>query len=97
MPDRENVIRGLECLITNEVPCDGCPYNEGENSSCLKNIAKDALELLKVQESTVKFSKNYMNYVCSNCGVYINDEIDYMMDKPISFCPVCGRRVKWDA
>ena len=47
MPDREKVIKGLECLITNKVDCDGCPYNEGENSSCLKNIAKDAVELLK--------------------------------------------------
>lgn len=50
-PDMEKVIKGLKCLITNEVPCGGCPYNEGENFSCLKNIAKDALELLKGEDN----------------------------------------------
>lgn len=58
MQDREKVIMGLECLITNEVDCDGCPYNEGENSSCLRNIAKDALELLKEQKQALK--REYM-------------------------------------
>jgi hypothetical protein len=48
MPDREKVIRGLECLITNDVDCDGCPYiNSGY---CTKAIAKDALELLKEED-----------------------------------------------
>jgi rubrerythrin len=97
MPDREQVITGLECLITNEVDCDGCQYNEEENSSCLKNIAKDALELLKEQESEVKLSNDCGNYVCSNCGVSIKDEIDFIMDKPIQYCPSCGRKVKLDA
>lgn len=47
MPDREKVIKGLACLMTNTVPCDGCPYNKGEYSYCLRNIANDALALLK--------------------------------------------------
>lgn len=54
MPDREKVIKGLECLITNEVPCDGCSYNEG--TYCLRNIANDALELLKEQEESIPVS-----------------------------------------
>ena len=95
MTDREKVIKGLEHC--SEDGCKDCPYE----TDCImadgfSELAKDVLELLKEQESTVKFSRNYMNYVWSNCGVYINDEIDYMMDKPISFCPACGRKVKWD-
>ncbi len=49
MPDREKVLKGLECLITNETPCEGCPYNG--SGYCLRNIAKDARELLKEQKS----------------------------------------------
>ena len=94
MTDREKVIRGLECLITNDVDCDGCPYIN--NGYCINAIANDALELLKNQEPEVKLSKDYGNYVCSNCGVSIKDEIDFIMDKPIQYCPSCGRKVKWD-
>ena len=49
MPDREQVIKGLECLITNEVECNECPYNV-KGGYCLKTIAEDALVLLKKQE-----------------------------------------------
>lgn len=104
MTDREKVIKALtECIFLHEHPdddagCLECPYRPDEKGTCPTMIPflKDVLELLKEQELTVKFSENCMNYVCSNCGVYINDEIDYMMDKPISFCPACGRKVKWD-
>lgn len=51
--------------------------------------------LLKEQEP-VTWSYEYNCFVCSNCGLRINDEVYYMMDEPISFCPVCGRKVKWD-
>lgn len=87
MTDREKVIKGLECLITNKVPCDGCPYNEGENSSCLKNIARDAFELLKEQEP-VKPKRDNTGILCGRCGQWIgtNDR----------FCSNCGRGVKWD-
>ena len=48
MIDRKKVLTGLECLITDEVPCEGCPYSDG--SYCVSGIAKDAFELLKEQE-----------------------------------------------
>ena len=51
MADREKTLIGLECLITNETPCEGCPYYGSGN--CRKNIAKDARELLKDQEPRV--------------------------------------------
>ena len=43
--DREKVLIGLEYIITNKVSCNGCPYNG--SGYCLKNVAKDAKELLK--------------------------------------------------
>lgn len=97
MQDREKVIRGLECLITNEVDCDGCQYNEGENSSCLRNIAKDALGLLKLQEparAIREFSDDFSYdggswwYECGNC----QNPVDYHD----VFCSYCGKRLKWD-
>ena len=49
MPDREKVIKGLKCLITDGVPCNGCPYYG--RGYCIKNIASDALDLLKEQDN----------------------------------------------
>ena len=48
---REKVIKGLECLITDDVPCDGCSYNG--SGYCIKNIASDALDLLKEQQKLI--------------------------------------------
>lgn len=95
MPDREKVVKGLECLITNEVPCDGCPYNEG--TYCLRNIAKDALELLKVQKP-VKPERRYVfepdkrfdKYRCTACD-------DILLRYRQRYCGSCGRELKWDA
>ena len=61
MTDREKVLKGLECLITNEPPCEGCPYNGSGN--CRKNIAKDARELLKELPVVVK---------CKNCKFWLD-------------------------
>ena len=57
MIDREKVIKGLEhCSRESEHiddnPCEGCPYLEKE--SCIGNIHKDALALLKEQEEIIK-------------------------------------------
>lgn len=48
---RDEVAVGLECLITNKVVCEGCPYYGSE--SCLQSIAKDAQTLLKEQEAMI--------------------------------------------
>ena len=58
MTDREKVIKGLECCLTdNPSVCEGCPYLE---TGCLENvksfkhdILRDALELLKAREPRV--------------------------------------------
>lgn len=47
MKTRDEVIAGLRCCVKNEdAPCeDNCPYN-GE-SSCVRKVMADALELLE--------------------------------------------------
>jgi hypothetical protein len=55
MPDREKVIKGLECCVIH-VNCaadGGCPYNSQAYSNCLDTAIKDALALLKAQEPRV--------------------------------------------
>lgn len=88
--DREKVIKGLECLITNEVPCDGCPYYG--SGYCIKNIAADALALLREQETTwVREEDRTNHYHCEKCG-YVTGIIARMH----KFCPECGRKVMWE-
>lgn len=60
MPDREKVIRGLECCIVHDPDakrnCVECPYNhEGiiTNAPCANGLMSDALALLKEQEARV--------------------------------------------
>ena len=91
MTETKKVLKGLECLITNEVPCGGCPYTE--SGYCVKNIAEDALELLKEQEPVkpeLRMSKWGFKqwFICGACGDTITFKVNY--------CPYCGRKVKWD-
>lgn len=92
MADREKVLKGLECLITNETPCEGCPYNGSRY--CMKNIAKDARELLKEQEPIApKLIKMYPHdiYECGNCKHKSVGSKDYKA----KYCPECGKKVQW--
>lgn len=66
MTDLEKVIKGLECLISNEVPCEGCPYYG--SGYCLRNIAKDAMALLKEQPELVH---------CGECKYRSKEMYDY--------------------
>ena len=54
MPDREKVVKGLECCSSLDSNCAVCPYNydgEGGESPCLRlKLIPDALALLKEQE-----------------------------------------------
>lgn len=54
MSDMEKVIKGLECLAQKQAPtanpCKDCGYiNRPSFAICVKDIASDALELLKEQ------------------------------------------------
>lgn len=80
-----------------------CPYN-GCETGCIKTLAKDALSLLKEQE-TKWIHRADMDYkdkngvvhfhgMCESCG-FIHDFIDGHTGQ-YKFCPECGRSVKWD-
>ena len=49
MPDREKVIKGLECCSSTEECGKQCPY-WGDEGACRTHLEADALALLKAQE-----------------------------------------------
>lgn len=77
MPDRENVMRGLECCCTHIVgmSCGNCPYEieqrEDEGiSDCTSVLAYDALALLKEQEALLhEYEK--LSQVCFKIEKYL--------------------------
>ena len=95
MPDREKIIKGLEACLATEVsedenPCMPCPYFFYE--MCQSAIKKDAIDLLREQETTFVLEPDrYQHYHCEKCG-YVTGIIARMH----KFCPECGRKVKWD-
>ena len=58
MPDREKVIKGLECCqYSSKSHCDGCPYlYEGMCgiNGCTSDLAIETLALMKEQEADIK-------------------------------------------
>ena len=62
MIDSKKVLTGLECLITDEVPCKECPYDK-KRSYCIKSIAIDAKKLIeelqKRIEEITQLRRNY--------------------------------------
>ena len=91
MTDRDKVIVGLKKAA--EELARYAPMKV--NGRCQMYI-DGAIHLLKEQEPVMWSYDGYNSFVCSNCGLCVNDEVYYMMDKPISFCPGCGRKVKWN-
>lgn len=56
MPDREKVIKGLECCVAYDYKCNDCPYQDdgGAEDGCYSDELKaDAIALLKAQEPRV--------------------------------------------
>ena len=60
-------------------------------------VINSAIDLLEEQEPVMWTYDGYNCFECSNCGFNINDEVYYITNKPISFCPGCGRKLKLDA
>lgn len=52
LTDMEKVFTGLECLITDMVPCNECPYDK-KRSYCIKSIALDAKRLIEEQQKLI--------------------------------------------
>ena len=67
MPDRETVSYGLRCMCYGNVECKECPYAKDGSGwhSCRSNCAKDALELLKEQEATIKRQQDVIDIMAS--------------------------------
>lgn len=109
MPDREKVIKGLECCAYKK-NCNECPYFKG-NATCMDDKDKDALELLKEQETKqaikqiyhVMMNRDYENpvevtrydWLCPTCKSLLCRDID-VIDDNYRFCKVCGQAVKWE-
>ncbi len=54
MPDREKVMRGLECCAFGSLSdCEGCPYYI--ETRCSELLCSDALALLKGQDEEIKY------------------------------------------
>lgn len=106
MPDREKVMKGLQCLSSpyaqdmNGRDCENCQY---DNASCFLDITADALALLKEQEP-VKPTVSVDTWICSKCGHTLESQelIDdkenpqVLVHEMYDYCPQCGRAVKWD-
>lgn len=60
MHDREKVIKGLEHCVGQHV-CNECPYYNPNDMRCEKRLMRDALELMKEQETVVR---------CKDCKFY---------------------------
>ena len=55
MTDREKVTKGLECCSVLEGKCEECPYDtEGYVGECVYALARDALALLKEQQTKIE-------------------------------------------
>lgn len=85
----EKVIKGLEICTSRPCYCTDCPYTK---ECCLdsQNVMEDAIALLKEQEAVrpVKQIEQTEWTVCGNCRNHIISKW--------SFCPYCGKTVKWD-
>lgn len=87
MNDRESVIKGLEChFFIDMKPCEECPYYSDED--CCRDIAKDAITLLKAQEPIAPHMVDWGIYECPICKTRV--------DKTYKFCKVCGKGIKWE-
>lgn len=48
------IIYGLQCIVSGEVPCKDCPYSGQQGFKCKKKCAEDAIELIITQQSEIR-------------------------------------------
>lgn len=103
MDKREKVIKGLECCLSGPMQCEKCPYKTDVDISiphCVRDLRKNAIELLKAQEPVLLENqhKPYGHFIntnspwisrCPECGKKIDG-------KQTRFCKYCGQAVKWE-
>lgn len=100
MPDREKVLKGLACVAQKEAPtanpCAGCGYADRANFAfCVRDIAADALALLKEQDAVEPYSMNAERTygICPKCGKIV---FRYGNVEENHYCGICGQAVKWE-
>ena len=95
MTDIQKVMTGLQCLITDKIPCGTCQYNKLGN--CVKLIARDAKKLIKDQQKLIKSKEQeavkpqidaFGHSCCPECKMLVYETWE--------FCPHCGQAVKWE-
>lgn len=99
MPDREKVIKGLECctFILGKRKCSECPYQKGLPDNGCYQLQDDFHALLQEQEAkeghwiVLEFCANEGIY-CSECHMKIFDRITKPKKKLSQYCPHCGSR-----
>ena len=91
MPDREKVIKGLECctFILGKRKCNECPYQKGLPDNGCYQLQDDFHALLKEQEA-VEPRVSTAEQRCGHCNKVIE------MDGWIA-CPWCGKRIDWES
>jgi hypothetical protein len=92
MPDRNEVIKGLEYCEEYFNCCYKCPYWDS-GIHCTSDLAHDALTLLKEQEVKIGYWIDIAgNNKCSICGEEYSDLYPDYGDT--HFCPNCGAKMK---
>ena len=92
IPDREKILRGAECCKYVEPSANGCPKDcpylpEGHLTCGLDPFLDDVIALLREQEPVEPWSAAW-SYLCGKCKKPLRE-------RAFSYCPWCGRRIKW--
>lgn len=78
MPDREKVIKGLECCSVPEGHCENCPYEtDGYVAECTSALARDAIAMLKEQDEEHRRLLSWLGKFCrhiDNGDAWLTDE-----------------------
>jgi len=92
MTNQEELMKVVECCLTDELNCWDCPYCNDNLSECMEKLRNGAMELLKKQEQK-KVEWRYGRAYCPECGELFprKKETQY-----IRFCSYCGQAVKFD-
>ena len=96
MPDREKVIRGLECCSDMDGnKCAKCPYakecEEGTGGAVFAgsaHLCADTLSIIKAQEPVKPIEREGF-YYCGKC------KYAFTVHKQ-KYCSECGMAVKWE-
>lgn len=99
----EKVVKGLECCLSaslGEMTCSTCMYRYDENGvetgDCEINLLKDAITMLKAQES-MRARLGIIHFGDGSKSYFLHCPFDgATLDEGDNYCRRCGRAVKWE-